>query len=66
MTKYTTDICPKTEDIHSITIDYRSIPILNSPSQEYRKFSFTCDFSEECPYVNNCPIYQKAPICITE
>lgn len=66
MQKHITDTCPKTQGIHTITIDYKPVPTLNTTSPEYRKLSFSCDFSEECSCINDCPVFQNAPIYITE
>ena len=64
--KHITDKCPKTQDNHTITIDYKPVPTLNTASPEYKKLSFSCEFSKKCSCVNNCPVFKNAPIYTTE
>ena len=58
--------CPYINDFHSISIDYKYVPILGVTSSNYKKILFDCSLGDECPSPDNCPIYASAQNSITE
>lgn len=56
--KEVSGLCPTTQNSNIIEVEYRYIPILGSPSKQYKAVSYDCPYFDECSE-GYCPIVKE-------
>lgn len=60
--------CPHLNNENTILVNYSKIPVIGKVGYDYKKFSYTCEYSDDCSHssTNKCPLFNEAQTIITE